>query len=245
MKHSMNLHSEHGNTDLPLTVPQIAQLEFDRRRDEAEFASVDTALAMKGILVSGLMEALQTEHKVNAAAGKAPMDDMNGIQGFLFQEIPQLPFDWKAIGLTLGAYVATNTVKRHRGYQTYGRELDKTLKAVQGSDEFIPHTTKSLKRFQRVQRLKRAAATTVAMAAAYKVGENLTTVQNMFAGGSVALTGIISPRLIDKIKTSRAVKTGVNTTLPGEASEISSSSATHHPELMNEYDPELDPNRYV
>lgn len=237
--------SKRIEAEQPLTVPQIAQLEYSHRKDAAQFASIDAALAMKGIVASGLMETLQTEHQARAVSGEAPLADIDGLQGFLFQDLPHLPLDWKAVGLSLGAYVATSAVKRSRDYEAYGRELGETFAAAQGSLEFTPHTPRSLKRFQRTQRVKRATATVVAMSAAYKIGENLTTIQNMLAGGSVALAGAVSPRIIDKVRArQQSTQARKHRATRSPSNAVTAYSVTHRPELMAEYDPELNPNRY-
>jgi len=172
----------------PLDTAAIHQLlsnEQYHRGGDAAYGMFDMYLSVKGMMATTLGATLQQELMRNPAEREI-------IKGSHapFALMAEAPFDWKGVTLALGAFALTNAATRVRNYHRMDQDSAKALAQIYSGEQYIPATKRQAMVRRAGQRIGRGAVTAAACYGAYKVGEQLNTIDDLYGGVGLAATGM-------------------------------------------------------
>lgn len=138
------------------------------RANNAHLGMIDIYLCAAGLVSTTISAAVQTELAHNPQEKAALHGSLDP-----FILMSEVPFEWKGITLALGAFAVTNAAARIKKYYRMTKDSCVAIEQLLSAESFTPATPKQTKLRRVGQRLGRGAVTAASCYGAYKAGEHL------------------------------------------------------------------------
>jgi hypothetical protein len=154
-------------------------------RDEGQYRAKQGKLGVGDLVLSGMASYALTFAEVfqNDAEADPSFRSLS-----LMDALGHAPLDWKAAGVSVGAFVAISATDRIRRHLRFNRDAKDEMRHLATAEQFRPATRTETNRRRRRERCGRGILTAAGCFVTYKAGEHGTVGQDAIAQGAL-ITG--------------------------------------------------------